>query len=196
MTLTPTARNDVLSALGAGMVPEEFWDVNDDLCDCTFQRIGMWTNPYLGETLEVRMCCIWAEFYKLFPQFVRVIPAFLDYNKDEWVTEAMEWNGETDMPKPVWYRQIARREGISVTEARDRYRGRDGERPRGKGPLTVVGTGSTWLTLSQRMALEHLNGQLAALQGQMGAILMEAGLDPAKTYHISPDGEATEVSDA
>lgn len=106
------------------VLPEVFWDVNDDACDCVYQRIGMWTNPYLAETLEVRWCCIWAELYKLFPQHVRTTAAFKDYNNGVWVPEPMEWNGETEMPAAIWYRQLARKQGISVAEARTRFAGR------------------------------------------------------------------------
>ena len=127
--MNPQATADVLDAISTGMFPESFWDNQDDACDCVYQRIGMWTNPYLAETLEVRMCCIWAELYKLFPQFVRVTPAFLDGNAEEWVTEPMDWNGESDMPASIWYRQIARRQGISVSEARSKYAHL--ERPKG-----------------------------------------------------------------
>ena len=127
--LSDRAAADIVAALG--VLPETFWDAQDDLCDCTYQRIGMWTNPYLAETLEVRMCCIWKELYKLFPEHVRVTPAFLDGNADEWVTEPAEWNGEADMPRSIWYRQLARRQGRSVTDIRNEYRDRDAERPRG-----------------------------------------------------------------
>ena len=118
---------DITQAMG--VLPESFYDINDDACDCTFVRIGMWTNPYLGETLEVRMCCIWAELYKFFPQFVRVTAAFKDYNNDVWQPEVMEWNGETDMPANLWYRQLARKHGGTVAEMRTRYAGM--EPPRG-----------------------------------------------------------------
>jgi hypothetical protein len=113
------------------MLPEVMWDVEDDLCDCTFQRIGMWTNPYLGETLEVRACCIWAKLYEMFPEYVRTTGAFLDYNRDEWDTTLRDWDGESDMPPAIWYRHLARKEGISVSEARAKYKHRDEERPRG-----------------------------------------------------------------
>jgi hypothetical protein len=108
---------DIVAALD--LLPEDIWDANDDACDCTFQRIGMWTNPYLGETLEVRMCCIWAELYRMFPEHVRVVKAWK--HGDEWQPGVWDWNGEDDMPRSIWYRHLARREGITVAEARERY---------------------------------------------------------------------------
>ena len=108
----------IIEALSVGLLPDVQWKAHDDLCDCVYQRIGMWTNPYLAETLEVRMCCIWAKFYEQYPEFSRTVPAFWDYNADEWVTEPMDWNGEEDMPAALWHRQLARRRGISVTAAR------------------------------------------------------------------------------
>ena len=128
--LNDQAAADVVAALG--ILPEDSWEIDDDRCDCTFQRIGMWTSPYLNTTLQVRACCIWKELYKLFPNFVREVPAFLDYNNgDQWKPEAMEWQAETDMPKSLWYRQLARQTGRSVADIRAEYRGRDDERPKG-----------------------------------------------------------------
>ena len=86
---------------------EDAWDHQDDRCDCTFQRIGYWSNPYIGETLEVRMCCIWKELYKQFPEYVRVTKG-----------EPAQWNGEADMPRSIWVRQLANETGLSVSEAR------------------------------------------------------------------------------
>jgi len=127
--MNPSLERDVMAALS--VLPEDMWDTMDDLCDCMYPRIGMWTNPYLAETLEVRMCCIWKELYQLFPGFMRVTPAFLDYNKNEWASEPIDWNGEEDMPKAVWYRHMARKEGIPVAEARAKYADLDYLRPRG-----------------------------------------------------------------
>lgn len=109
----------IVEALAISELPDVQWKTHDDLCDCTYQRIGMWTNPYLAETLEVRMCCIWAELYKQYPQFVRTIPAFWDYNQEQWVTEPMQWNGEDDMPAAIWHRQLARAVGVDLQAARD-----------------------------------------------------------------------------
>jgi len=117
-----TAEGALLDALfTADMFPETFWEHGDDACDCTFQRVGMWTNPYLGKTLEVRMCCIWEELYKLFPQHVRTSSGFLDYNRNEWVPGQREWDGTTEMPRALWYRQIAERTGTPLPEVRTSY---------------------------------------------------------------------------
>src|SRR3989304_3762277 len=112
--LDSQAQTDVLEALFAGTFPDTFWDCQDDLCDCTYQRIGLWTNPYIAETLEVRMCCIWAKLYEQFPDQVRTIPAFWNYNSEEWATEPMEWKGETASPASVLYRQLPRQQGRTV----------------------------------------------------------------------------------
>ena len=128
MTLSKQAMADVLSALEH--LPEDTWEVDDDACDCTYQRIGMWANPYIAETLEVRMCCIWKEIYALFPDKVRTIPGYRDA-AGEWVTEPAEWDGESDMPAAIWYRQLARKQGRRVADVRAEYRMRDAERPRG-----------------------------------------------------------------
>jgi hypothetical protein len=126
-TLADRQAADIVAALD--LLPEDIWDVNDDACDCTFERIGFWTNPYLGETLEVRMCCIWAELYKLFPQHVRVTKAW--QHDGVWQPEAWDWNGEDEMPAAIWYRHLARKEGISLAEARAKYASRLAEKPRG-----------------------------------------------------------------
>jgi hypothetical protein len=86
---------------------QETWDVNDDQCDCVHQRIGYWNNPYSGETLETRLCCVWAKFEAQWPELFRRTRI-----------EPAEWNGETAMPKSLWHRQLANSFGISVSEAR------------------------------------------------------------------------------
>ena len=86
---------------------QDTWNAEDDLCDCVYQRIGYWNNPYIGETLEVRLCCVWAEIEKAYPQFFRRTQI-----------EPAEWNGEADMPRSIYHRQIANIEGITVTGAR------------------------------------------------------------------------------
>lgn len=105
------------------------------------------------------MCCIWAELYKMFPQFVRVTPAFLDGNAKRWVTEAMDWNGEVEMPKAIWYRQLARKEGRSVSDVRAEYEEKDDLRPRGRPkPIPLfVRIGGDWraINLASRRTLGH-----------------------------------------
>lgn len=87
---------------------QETWSVQDDLCDCVYQRMGYWNNPYIGETYEVRFCCIWAEFEKMWPQFFKRSYA-----------EPAEWNGEFDMPKAIWHRQLSAELGMPLSQVRD-----------------------------------------------------------------------------
>lgn len=110
-------------------IPEVRWTNQDDLCDCTFQRIGEWTNPYLGSTLRVRFCCVWEEFQRQWPQHFEVIDAGYDHNTGEYVREPMEWNGEADMPRSFWYRQIQKITGQSLDRIRAQYG--DQEPPKG-----------------------------------------------------------------
>jgi len=86
---------------------QEVWDVQDDLCECVYQRIGYWFNPYIGETLETRLCCVWAKFEQQWPELFRRTKQ-----------EPAEWNGESQMPKAIWHRQLANHLGVSVAEAR------------------------------------------------------------------------------
>ena len=122
----------VLQALSIGNLPDTEWEVHDDLCDCTYQRIGMWKNIYLAETLEVRMCCIWEDLYKQYPQFVRTIPGYFDPNTKQWLTEPRAWDGEQEMPKAIWYRHLARKLNRPLAEIRAEYAGRDELRPKGQ----------------------------------------------------------------
>lgn len=133
-----TARTDspaVLQALAIlaqpQALPDVHWLQGDDACECTFQRIGSWTNPYLGKTLRVRLCCIWAELYKQYPQFVQHIDAYYDENRHAWVPEPREWDSaEMDMPLPLWYRHLAAKTGKPLADVRAEYRDRQAERPR------------------------------------------------------------------
>lgn len=128
-TLSPA----VIHALSIGNLPDVQWKHGDDLCDCMFQRIMQFTNPYIGVTHEERLCCIWAKLHEQYPDLSRDIPASWDINAQEWVTEPQEWNGEEDMPMYLWVRHVARRDGITVAEAREVA----GEAPRGV-PRPVV----------------------------------------------------------
>lgn len=113
-------------AIFAGEVAGVEWQHGDDLCDCTFQRIGMWTNPYIGKTLKYRFCCIWAELAKAYPQFVQEIPAFLDTNSETFVEGVAEWASlDADMPRALWYRQLSTLTGKPLAAIRDEYADQD-----------------------------------------------------------------------
>lgn len=131
-TFSPELERAVLEALATGALPDVMWNNQDDGCDCIYQRLGFWTNPYIAETLEIRFCCFWAGWQKEHPEFLRTVPAYRDQNRNEWVTEPQPWNGEDDMPKAIWYRQLARQQGRALPEIRAEYAERDDERPRGK----------------------------------------------------------------
>jgi len=104
-----------------GHVPEFRWTNQDDKCDCVFQRIGDWTNPYIGRTLRVRMCCIWSDIYKQYPQFVQEIPGYWNANEGKFEEEPQEWNGEFDMPASIWHRHLAVTTGRPIDEIREQF---------------------------------------------------------------------------
>lgn len=107
------------------------WLVGDDKCDCAFQRIGEWGNPYLASTLQIRMCCIWKELSKMFPQFVQEVPVYWDSNQRKPVTVPREWDSEDmDMPLYLWYRQVARMSGQPLAQVRGNLQGQQSRRPR------------------------------------------------------------------
>lgn len=120
-----------LSILGllAGDMPGLEWEMHDDLCDCIYQRVGFWSNPYLAETHKIRLCCVWARLREMWPDLFQDIPAYFDLNTRRYIEEAAEWNGEDDMPRAVWYRQLAHRTGKPLAEVRAKYA--DQEPPRG-----------------------------------------------------------------
>ena len=108
-----------------GHIPEIRWKQDDDLCDCTFQRIGWWTNPYLARTMEVRLCCIWKILAEKNPEIaalVREIPAFDDYNRDCWVSEPAAWDAKDhDMPRALWHRQLSIQQDKPLEQVRREY---------------------------------------------------------------------------
>lgn len=124
----------ILEALAISELPDVQWLHGDDLCDCTFQRIGMWKNRYTATQQEIRLCCIWARLGEMFPEYVRTIPAYFDENKQAWDTTVHEWDGEDDMPKALWHRHLARKLDISIGEARSLNLAP----PRGSGPRVKV----------------------------------------------------------
>jgi nitroreductase len=99
-------------------IPDVRWMHGDDLCNCTFQRIGEFANPYLGQTLRVRFCCVWAELEKEYPDFIQHIPAYWDDNSESWRKEPTEWDGGSGMPRALWYRQQAFLQGKSLEDVR------------------------------------------------------------------------------
>jgi len=110
--------------LMTGEIPEIRWQHGDDNCECMFQRIGWWTNPYLGRTMEIRLCCAWAKLIELHPElaeFYREIPAFDNCNTGQYETEPHEWNGEYDMPRALWHRQLSVQTGKPVDQVRRDY---------------------------------------------------------------------------
>jgi hypothetical protein len=117
-------------ALALEMAPDQ-WLVGDDKCDCTFQRIGEWGNPYIGKSLQVRLCCIWDELAKDYPQFVQEVDGYWDRNRIEPVMGAQPWDSEEmDMPLDIWYRQLASEQNRPLVEIREEYRFKQHLRPR------------------------------------------------------------------
>ncbi len=117
----------------SGDIPEIHWDNQDDLCDCIFQRIGWWTNPYLGKTMETRICCFYKRIVELLPElseFIREIDSFDNYVKQEqgpidptyhFEQTVRPWDAEFEMPRAIWYRQLATRLGMTLPEIRKLY---------------------------------------------------------------------------
>jgi hypothetical protein len=87
---------------------QETWSVNDDLCDCPNQRISYHFNPYHGVTEESRLCCIYARLREWWPDLFRTT-----------VQEPAQWNGEADMPKSIWHRQLSNELGMPLSQVRD-----------------------------------------------------------------------------
>lgn len=135
---------DILMLLGEE-IPADRWIHGDDLCDCVFQRIATWTNPYLARTMRVRLCCLWAELAKDYPQFVQEIPAYYDENDGLWREDPMDWNGEQDMPKALWFRQLAVKHGMSLEMIRGLYEGK--ETPKGSSPKASADDRANWKRL-------------------------------------------------
>ena len=108
-----------------GQIPEIDWEHGDDLCDCTFQRIGYWTNPYLARTLKIRLCCAWKVLAEQNPEIAALmqeIPAYDDYNGKRWVSEPAAWNSkEGDMPRALWHRQLSIQQEKPLEQVRREY---------------------------------------------------------------------------
>ena len=112
---------DFLGLLATTGIPEIRWEIGDDLCDCVFQRIGFWTNPYMARTLKVRFCCIWTDIMAQHPEHVQEIPAYMDPMTGLMKTEPLEWDSEdSDMPRSLWYRQLAVKYRRPIAEIREK----------------------------------------------------------------------------
>ena len=101
-----------------GEVPEISWVHGDDLCDCTFQRIGEISNPYLAHTEQIRYCCLMEELRGMFPHLFRSYEGYTNPNSRELTCDPVEWNGDTDMPPALWHRQIQAITGKPLDEIR------------------------------------------------------------------------------
>jgi hypothetical protein len=137
----PLIEQQIAAALLVGTIPEAHWVQGDDQCDCTFQRIGFWSNPYIQATEEYRLCCMWKRIIEALglQAFVREIPASFDLNRYRYVTEARDWDREdAPMPLTLWHRQLAARTGLSLAQVREQYAGREHERPQPLPPGTAV----------------------------------------------------------
>lgn len=150
------------AAEAISVLPGVNWLLGDDLCDCTFQRIYETTNPFIGSTLRMRLCCLWAELAKNYPELVQEIPAYFNGNLRRWETEPADWDSEEmDMPLYLWYRQLARQTGKSLAEIRVAYAERSDERPK----RVPVGTGrkhepEAWQVEAARQQLLKESGWL------------------------------------
>ncbi len=106
------------------------WILGDDKCDCLFQRIGEWSNPFLGRTMRVRLCCLWAKIYEQYPEFVQQLP-YHEPNKGTYTSEVLDWDSEqADMPLYLWYRQLSIKERKPLKQIREEHKGREHERPK------------------------------------------------------------------
>ena len=165
-----------------GEVPEIQWGQGDDLCNCTFQRIGDWTNPYLARTLRVRVCCIWAKLYQQHPEFAQEIPGWFDPNTGEMKTEPMAWNGESDMPRDIFHRQAAVLMGLPLDMVRIKLEGQ--EPPKGVPKPPVEQNGH-----APEGPLYEMIGRLTAEIAQQQAVIggMMALIADLKSGKVKPD---------
>ena len=124
MTLAFTeASHKSQNSLHPTTMPEFIWTHGDDLCDCTFQRIGEWTNPYLARTRRVRVCCLEDRMLEDNEDLVQDIPGFFNDDTGLFEMEPWVWNGEDDMPEHLFMRQTAIIQGLSLDETRVKFEG-------------------------------------------------------------------------
>ena len=124
MTLASTeAFHSSNNSLHPTTMPEFIWTHGDDLCDCTFQRIGEWSNPYLARTRRVRVCCLEDRMLEDNEDLVQDIPGFFNDNTGLFETEPWMWDGEDDMPEHLFMRQTAIIQGLSLDDTRVKFEG-------------------------------------------------------------------------
>ena len=123
MTLAFTESHHGNQTLHPTTMPEFIWTHGDDLCDCTFQRIGEWTNPYIARTRRVRVCCLEDRMLEGNEDLVQDIPGFFNDNTGLFEMEPWVWNGEDDMPESLFMRQTAIIQGLSLDETRVKFEG-------------------------------------------------------------------------
>lgn len=117
-------------------MPEITWTHGDDLCNCTFQRIGDWANPYLARTRRVRVCCLESRMLEGNDDLVQDIPGYFNENTGEFDMEPWVWDGEDDMPEHLFMRQTAIIQGLSLDETRVKFEGV--EPPKGTPRLKIA----------------------------------------------------------
>ena len=123
MTLAFTEAHHGNQTLHPTAMPEFIWTHGDDLCDCTFQRIGEWTNPYIARTRRVRVCCLEDRMLEGNEDLVQDIPGFFNDNTGLFEMEPWVWNGEDDMPESLFMRQTAIIQGLSLDATRVKFEG-------------------------------------------------------------------------
>ena len=136
----PGILEEVSRILDPVQAPEVRWIIGDNLCDCMFQRIADWNNPYLGRTQRLRLCCAWERILDLIGRegIVQMLPYF-DPNRATYNAEPAPWDShDMEMPVAFWHRQMAVQQGKSVSQIREEYAGRENERPKAIGPHPTV----------------------------------------------------------
>ncbi len=107
--------------------PEFHWTHGDDKCNCTFQRIGQWANPYIGKTIQIRLCCAWAKLFERpeMAEFYQEFDGYWNENTQDFDREPIPWNSDSDMPRYLFYRQVATVTGQTLDEVRAEWEGKD-----------------------------------------------------------------------
>ena len=123
ITVLDALANPALGKMRAGY--------QDDLCDCAFVNVWEWKNPYTATTLRFRFCCWLTEQRVRYGNLFEELPGYHDAASEQLVTDCRVWDGEEDMPRHLFYRQMARKTGRPLAEVRREYR--DQPTPKGTG---------------------------------------------------------------